>query len=215
MKRSLPATIRALAPAVLVLTSLALNPPRALAHCDTLDGPVVQAARKALETGDVRLVLLWVQPKDEREIGAAFTKTLAVRRLAPEARELADMYFFETLVRVHRAGEGEPYTGLRPAANDLGPVIPAVDKALEERNVDPLVKLLTDAVRDGIRERYRQAIARRVFNTDDVAAGRAYVEAYVPLLHYAERIHETATGPMGHAPGRDESAVHHDKDHQR
>ena len=55
--------------------------------------------------------------------------SLALRRqrMAPsaEARELADRYFFETLVRIHRAGEGAPYTGLKPAGRDLGPAVPA------------------------------------------------------------------------------------------
>ena len=33
----------------------------ALAHCDTLAGPVVGAARKALDSGNVNLILVWVQ----------------------------------------------------------------------------------------------------------------------------------------------------------
>lgn len=87
----------------------------ASAHCDGMDGPVVKAARAALETHDPRLVLIWVQKKDEAEVRQAFQSTLAVRDLSPEAKELADRYFFETLVRLHRAGEGAPYTGLKPA----------------------------------------------------------------------------------------------------
>jgi len=81
------------------------------AHCDTLDGPVVGAARRALDTGNVDLVLVWVQKDDEAEVLGHFQKTLAVRKLSPQARDLADMYFFETLVRLHRAGEGAGYTG--------------------------------------------------------------------------------------------------------
>jgi hypothetical protein len=93
---------------------------------------VVQAAQKALETGNVHLVLIWVQKPDEAEITEAFQKALAVRKLNAEAKELADRYFFETLVRIHRAGEGAPYTGLKPAGRDLGPAIPAADKASRE-----------------------------------------------------------------------------------
>ena len=92
----------------------------AYAHCDTLDGPVIKAARQALETGNVDLVLVWIQPKDEAEIRSAFAKTLEVRKQGDAAKELADMYFFETLVRIHRAGEGFPYTGLKPAGQDPG-----------------------------------------------------------------------------------------------
>ena len=81
-------------------------------HCDSMDGPVVKAAQRALATGEVNHALIWVQAQGEAEVRAAFTKALAVRKLSPDAKDLADLYFFETLVRVHRAGEGEPYTGL-------------------------------------------------------------------------------------------------------
>src|SRR5688572_16614137 len=70
----------------------------AAAHCDTLDGPVVAAARKALDTGNVNLVLVWVREKDDAEIRRHFDRTRAVRKLNAPAKELADMYFFETLV---------------------------------------------------------------------------------------------------------------------
>jgi hypothetical protein len=39
-----------------------------------MDGPVVQAARKALETGEVNLVLIWVQKQDESNIKEALQK---------------------------------------------------------------------------------------------------------------------------------------------
>src|SRR5512139_2379035 len=112
----------------------------AFGHCDTLDGPVIQLARKALETGNVNLVLPWVRVQDEQEIGHAFEHAVAVRKLGPEARELADAHFFETLVRIHRASEGAPYTGLKPAGLDLGPAVPAADKALEDGAIEPVIK---------------------------------------------------------------------------
>lgn len=127
-------------------------PARALAHCDGLDGPVVKSARKALETGNVKLVLIWVLKKDETEVVRAFEKTLAVRKLGGEARELSDTYFFETLVRIHRAGEGEPYTGLKPAGRDLGPAMEAADRAIETGEIAPLADLLNKAMRDGLAE---------------------------------------------------------------
>ena len=71
-----------------------------------MDGPVVKAAQQALATGNVNLGLFWIQGKDVPELRKAFAKTQAVRKLNPEARELADLYFFETVVRIHRAGEG-------------------------------------------------------------------------------------------------------------
>ncbi|HJX10501.1 MAG TPA: DUF6448 family protein [Candidatus Binatia bacterium] len=170
---------------------------QAFAHCDGLDGPVVKAAQKALETGNVNLVLIWVRKNDEGEVKNAFQKTLAVRKLSPQAKELSDMYFFETLVRVHRAAEGEPYTGLKPAGRDLGPAIPTADKALESGKVEPLLKLLTESMQTEIREKFKQVVAKKKYRPDDVEAGRAYVEAYVPLVHYVEQIYEAVKSPSG------------------
>jgi len=182
---------------------------RAFAHCDGLDGPVVKAAQNALEMGNVNLVLIWVQKKDESEIKKTFQKALAVRRLNPQAKELADRYFFETLVRIHRAGEGASYTGLKPAGRNLGPAIPATDKALESGKVEPLVKLLTEATQTGVREQFKQVTAKKKFGKDDVSAGQEYVKGYVEFVHYVERIYEAAKNPAeGHFPESQGAAAH-------
>ena len=189
--------------ASLVVGLAALAPRLALAHCDGLDGPVVTAARQALEKNDVNRVLIWVKKKDDLEIRKAFEQTIAVRKLSPQARELADMYFFETLVRVHRAGEGAPYTGLKPAGRDLGPAIPGADRALETGDVEPLVRLLVDATEKGLRQRFAEARAARNYPAGNVEAGRAYIQRYVPFIHYVARLYQSATTS---APGHEEEA---------
>src|SRR5512141_3144425 len=83
------------------------------AHCDSLAGPVITDARQALEKKDVTPVLQWVPAASEAEIRDALTKTLAARAASPEARDSADRWFFETLVRVQRASEGASFTGLK------------------------------------------------------------------------------------------------------
>ncbi len=158
----------------------------AFGHCDGLDGPVVTLARKALDSGNVNLVLPWVRSEDEAEIRRSFEHAVAVRKLGTEARELADMHFFETLVRIHRAGEGTPYTGLKPAGRDLGAAIPAADKAIEDGSLGRVAELLTNAIHEGLHRRYEAAAARKGFDPNDVRAGREYVEAYVPYIHYVE-----------------------------
>ena len=79
--------------AVLLLTILG-SPISALAHCDTLDGPVVETARTALDKRDVTPLLKWVRTDNEKDIQVAFEKTLTMRAKGPEVKEFADMYFF-------------------------------------------------------------------------------------------------------------------------
>lgn len=184
----------------LLLAGFLLTPMSLSAHCDGMDGPVVAAAERALETGDVRHALVWVLPDDEAEIREAFEQTLAVREFGDEARQLADRAFFETLVRLHRMGEGASYTGLKPAGRDLGPVIPLADRALETGDVGELEARVLQAVRHSLHEHFDAANSARDFDPVDVAAGQEYAAAYARFLHWVEAIHDVAHhgGHEGH-----------------
>ncbi len=180
--------------ALMIMSALVLMPEMAAAHCDTMNGPVVTEAKVALTTGDVTPVLKWVRRADEPEIRIAFERTMKVRALGPEARDFADNYFFETLVRVHRAGEGEPYTGLKPAGTEVEPAILRADQALQTGSLDKLLKEVTADVSDGIQQRFakvQQAATRANSSSDE---GRRYVAAYVEFIHYVESIHAASTG---------------------
>ena len=196
--------------AAVTIALLGLTPARALAHCDGLDGPVVKAAQRALETHNPSLVLIWVQEKDEREIQVAFEHTLAVRELSPQAKALADRFFFETLVRVHRAGEGAPFTGLKPAGRGLGRAIPAADEAVRVGSVEPVRQLLTEAMQQRLGEEFAQVKAAQTFKADDLAAGRAYIRAYVAFIHFVERLYDsTMQAPHGHFDERESPSKNH------
>jgi hypothetical protein len=167
-----------------------------LAHCDTTEGPVILDAKQALRKGDVTPVLKWVKKDNEDEIRAVFKKTLAVRAKGPEAKELADTYFFETLIRLHRAGEGAPYTGLKQTP--VEPIVGMSDKALVTGSIDSLLKNLSTEIREGIKQRFTEALEKKKHADESVEAGREYVEAYVQYVHYVEGIHAAITSKGEH-----------------
>jgi len=171
----------------------------ASAHCDTLDGPVVSAAARALDTGNVNLVLVWVKKDDEAAVRDAFRRARDVRAAGGAAKELADRYFFETLVRVHRAGEGAAYTGLKPAGH-VEPPVAAADRAIATGELRPLAKLIAARMETGLHGHFDAVVAKKRYDPNDVEAGRAYTGAYVEFVHYAERLHDAAgTSAAGHA----------------
>ncbi len=191
-----------------------LFPQAAAAHCDTVDGPVVAAAKVALEQKDITPVLKWIKKDDEAQIKAAFAKTLTVRSQGPEARDLADQFFFETLVRVHRAGEGAPFTGLKPAGAPIEPPIAEADKALATGSVDKVVKLVTEEAAAGIRKRFAEAQEKKAHAEHNVDAGRAFVAAYVEYVHYVEGLHLAAQGAGAHHAEGHEAAAANDAHHE-
>jgi hypothetical protein len=188
---------RGLLAAILLIFVMCL-PRSAFAHCDTMDGPVVIEAKAALEKGDVTPVLKWVKKEHEGEIRELFKKTLLDREKGPEVKAIADMHFFETLVRLHRAGEGAPYTGLKPAGSVVDPSVIAADLALASGSVDSLVEKLTEAMEAGILERFSHALEGKKRAGDSIDAGRKFVEAYVEYVHFVERIHLDIKGQAAH-----------------
>jgi len=182
---------------LIIFEILFLYSVNAKAHCDTLDGPVVETAHQALASGDVTPLLKWVSIKDEPLIRTAFQNTMEVRKLGEKAQELADMYFFETLVRIHREGEGASYTGLK-AGSEIDPAVALADKALETESVDKLTSVLTDAAAKGIRERFNRALETKKHEDESVSAGREFVEAYIAFTHYVENLHDSVNGGTEH-----------------
>lgn len=196
----------------LLLIGLALAPTSAQAHCDAVDGPVATTAVKALDTGNVNLILPFAPAQAEPELSAAFEQALAVRGRGPDAKTLADRYFMETAVRLHRAGEGAPYTGLQPAGTDFGPAIPAAEKALETGKTDELTALMAEEVTHGIADRFKDAVAHRSATKEpaaasDVAAARERVSAELGFIGYVEGIYLATKGGT-HAEGAAAPAHH-------
>jgi len=185
MKRSYRKKAVPLVGALLMIASFA---GAAFAHCDTMEGPVVKAARAALRSRNINRVLIWVHESEEPEVLAAFKKVLKVRSLGRDARELADGYFFETVVRLHRAGEGEPFTGLKPSGGKDIALFIEIDEAIERNSMVSITSKFPADARDEIETRFLEVIARKNFKANDVAAGREFVESYVAFLHLVEKL---------------------------
>ena len=158
------------------------------AHCDSYDGPVIKDAIKALETNNVNLVLKWIDQEDEQEIIDLFNKTYALKSGDQEIYAIVEKHFLETLVRLHRAGEGEPFTGLKPAGS-TEQIVKMSDKALEDQNIDDLLGKLDDHINSVVLEKYDKVIALDKTKDETVEKGREYVAAYIDYTQTLEAIH--------------------------
>lgn len=175
-------------------------------HCDTLDGPVVKAAARALDEGDVSLVLPYVPREGEGEVSAVFEKASRLREEGGAARELADRHFFETVVRVHRAGEGEAFTGLKPAGLDPGPVIPVAERAIESGSPEELQEVLCRVVERRIADQLEAVGGLKADADGDVEANRRWVSAMLGFQVWAHKLYSSAES----AP---HEADHHSHEH--
>lgn len=197
--------------ALISVAIAAAIPSMASAHCDTMDGPVIHDAQKALETNNIDYILKWVFEEDEKEVKDAFDLAMKVRSTGPEAQDLADQYFFQNLVRIHRAGEGAPYTGVKPEGTPVDEAVMAADKSIEVGNLDAFEGLIEEERMPGLEERFAHVLATKDFDAENVEAGRDFVEAYVQFTHYAEgEEHSEGHGPEHGAAHVEGEATGHD-----
>jgi hypothetical protein len=182
-----------------VFFMMILSTNAAFAHCDTMEGPLIGDANKAISGNNVNIVLKWIQEANEAEIKDAFILMMKVRILSPDAEKLADKSFFETLVRIHRAGEGIPFTGVKPIGTPIDPRVVAADKAIAAGNLSPLKGLIPEKNMSELTERFRKVMSLKNFDVNDVKAGREYIEAYVQFFKFAEGEAE------GHEKGQEAS----------
>ena len=157
------------------------------AHCDTMSGPIIPEAQAALEKGDITPVLKWIKPEFETEIKEAFAQAVQVRSQSLEAKILADRYFLETLIRIHRAGEGAPYTGIKDTGQE--PIVVLADDALAKGSVEEMIEKLQDHLAAGIKDKFSKALRAGKNKNNSVEAGREFVEAYIQYMHNVEAIH--------------------------
>jgi Family of unknown function (DUF6448) len=189
--------------ASVAVAALLFSATGAQAHCDSVDGPVANAAQKALDTGNVNLALPYAPAKAEAELQAAFAQSLKVRTLGPEAKTLADRAFIEATVRLHRAGEGAAYTGLKPAGLDHGPAIPAAERAAASGDLKQVKKLLDEEIEHGLHARFHhvrdaQKASLEPKKASDVAAARERASAELGFVTYVESLRQAAHGAAGH-----------------
>lgn len=171
---------------------MAIIPLSASAHCDTMDGPVVVDGKKAMESNNVNYVMKWVAPEYQKEITDKFNLSMKVKDQSPEAKELAEQYFFSEVVRVHRAGEDAPFDGLKPSGTPIDEKVLAADKSIEVGNLSPLEGMTEKEKMPELKERFEKVMSLKDYDVNDLEAGREYIEAYVKFFKFAEGEEEHA-----------------------
>lgn len=171
------------------------------AHCDRLDGPVAADARVALESGTADPALIWVGEEQEEAVQAAFKSAQAARAEGPNAATLAERYFIETVVRLHREAEGMPYTGVKPAGLPEPPDITAADRAVETGDLQPVIRVLENELEKHVRHLFDEATRKKNDANRSVQAGREWADAYVRFIVYVHGLYATMQAGPEHGVG--------------
>jgi hypothetical protein len=159
---------------------------------------VVSAAKLALDSNNVKLILPWVQKDAEEELSNAFSKVSNLRKKGKEEKEIADYWFFETAVRLHRRGEGEAFTGLKPAGLDWGPVVPKADKAIETGDPNDVIALILETAEKELKSRFEYAMLKKAYDKNDVDKARDYIHSMLEFVLFSHHLYKFITSEEHH-----------------
>ncbi len=126
----------------------------------------------------------------EEELREKFQQSLAVFKNGGNPADLAQKYFMETAVRLHRAAEGMPFTGLKPSSTNPAD-IEAAEKALETGNFEPLQDLLCQALQDESYKWFQKARESKENDDESITSGREWVNNYVKYITYIHKLYQT------------------------
>ncbi|SMO65521.1 DUF6448 family protein [Gracilimonas mengyeensis] len=185
---------------LLFLTLFSLTPILSQAHCDRVNGPVATDARQALETKDIDHALVWIGESQEPELRTAFERSLNVYQEGGASQKLAERYFMETTVRLHREAEGMPYTGLKPA-QESSEDIQLAEEALNSGKLAPVTDMLAKQIRKKTSHLFTEAMEAKSNKDASVEAGREWVDAYVKYIVYVHSLYQKIQAGPAHGVG--------------
>jgi hypothetical protein len=163
-----------------------------------MDGPVVKAATAALEQKNVNLIIPWVPKDTENELRKAFEKTLTIRKINNDVKEVADLWFFETAVRFHRLGEGKGFTGLKPSGLDWGPVVPKAESAIENEDPNEVISFLKKVIDEKLSEKFQGVIDNKKFDINDTENARIYVHKMLDFILFSHHLYKFIIAGKSH-----------------
>jgi hypothetical protein len=155
---------------------------------DITNGPVMDAAKMALDTGNVNYILIWVPEASENKLKNLFEKTFCERRAGKDVQDIAINWYFETAKRLHRDGERTLYACMKPAGLDVSPVIPNAERAFKTGNSEELTGIIPKTMEDDFRHRFYHVMEKKNYDVNNVADGRAYVAAFIDFIVYLHHI---------------------------
>lgn len=186
--------------ALLLLTGVATPLSAAQAHCDAINGPVVQAAERALQTADFSEIAIWVSDEHEEELRQKFEQSRNVYQQGGDPRELAQDYFYSTAVRLHRLSEGMTFEGVKPP-QPLTQDLALAEQSLASENPGAVIDYLSRQMGEEVRELHRNVIEAAKSKEQSVEAGREWADAYVRYVIYVHGLDGTIEAGPAHGVG--------------
>lgn len=146
------------------------------------EGPVMHAAKMAIETGNPKYIQVWIPEESENTLKNLLEKVCCERTLQNDPNNPAAAWYFSTVRRLHAAHYGPQNLDISLKTPEEKRIILIAEKACEGGNFDEITTVVRNASWGEMRQCFHDLMKLRNYDVEDTAAGRAFVWAFAAFV---------------------------------
>lgn len=151
------------------------------------NGPVMSAAKKALETGKAHHILIWIPEASENTLKNLLEKACCERRIQTDGYDHIIDWYFATVRRFHSVGYGPRNLNISLKTLEEKTIISLVERACESGNFEEIAMVIPDIPAGELRQQFNDVMKKRNYDVENIAAGRVYVSEFTDFIAFVNR----------------------------
>jgi hypothetical protein len=152
------------------------------------DGPVISAAKRALETGNAHYILIWIPEESENTVKNLLEKAYCERYTQKNAYNHIVDWYFETINHLHSVHYGPYNLTISTKAPEEKTIIFLVERTCESGNFEEITTVIQDTPSGEMRQRFNDVMKKRNYGVENIAAGRVYVSAFTDFIAFVNNL---------------------------
>lgn len=148
----------------------------------------MRAAERALETGNANHILIWIPEESERTLRNLLERACCERRIQKDANNPVIRWYFNTIRHLHAAYCGHQNLDISTKTPEERKIISIAERACESGNFDEITTVVQNASWGEMRQRFQDLMKIRQYDAENIAAGRAYVSAFIAFIVHANKV---------------------------
>lgn len=155
---------------------------------DSHNGPMMIAAKRALETGKAHHILIWIPEKSENTLKNLLEKVCCKRRIQADGHDRIVDWYFETISRFHSGYYGPHNLNISTKTPEEKSIIFLVESACESGNFEEITTVIRDTPTGEMRQRFDDVMKKRNYCEENIAAGRVYVSVFTYFIAFVNNL---------------------------
>lgn len=152
------------------------------------NGPGMDAAKKALETGKAHHILIWIPEELKSTLKNFLEKACCERNTRKNVHGHAVDWHFQTIHRLQSLYYGPHNLNITTKEPEEKAIILLVERACEGGNFEEITTVIPDTPTGDMPQRFNDVMKKKNYDVENIAAGRVYVSAFTDFIVFVNNL---------------------------